>query len=152
MEQILGYNFRNKELLKKAFTHSTYANEHEIESNERLEFLGDSILGFVVSLILYEKNMGDEGVLTIARSNIVANEIIAKEIGGIEFRKNFLTGKCFDDKKDWNTKTKSGLFEAIVGAIYLDSGLTNAREFIERVFKKQDFRKAIFNAVEDKKR
>ena len=72
MEKI-GYRFRNPALLENALTHSSYANEghHGMESNERLEFLGDSVLGFVTAGYLFEKETGPEGMLTKLRAALV---------------------------------------------------------------------------------
>ena len=71
--QEIGYTFKNEQLLRQALTHSSYANEgHGVESYERLEFLGDSVLGFVTAQYLYEKDRGpDEGELTKLRAAVV---------------------------------------------------------------------------------
>lgn len=145
IENILGYNFIDKSILIKAFTHSTFANEHGIDSNEKLEFLGDSVLGFVVSTMLYDRDLNDEEVLTVARSKIVENENLqtkVDELGLIEF---LIYGKCFDKKKDLKERVKAGLFEAIVGAVYLDGGLENVKKFVVMIFDKKEVRKAIFS-------
>ena len=72
-EKIIGYAFKDKTLLERAFVHSSYANENNVESYERLEFLGDGVLGLVVAELLYEGS-GDEGVMTVRRSRIVSSE------------------------------------------------------------------------------
>lgn len=71
-EKIIGYAFKNKTLLERAFIHSSYANENNVESYERLEFLGDGVLGLIVAELLYEGS-GDEGVMTVRRSRIVSS-------------------------------------------------------------------------------
>ena len=77
MEKI-GYRFRNPALLENALTHSSYANEghHGMESNERLEFLGDSVLGFVTAGYLFEKETGPEGMLTKLRAALVCEKAL----------------------------------------------------------------------------
>ena len=71
IENIIGYTFNDKMLLRKCFTHSSYANEHGGENNELLEFFGDAILQFVVTEHLYKNSFGDEGKLTKKRADIV---------------------------------------------------------------------------------
>ena len=71
LEDIIGYHFKNKELLKTALTHSSYANEHDIECNERMEFLGDAVLELSMSKYLFSKIQLDEGVLTKTRAKAV---------------------------------------------------------------------------------
>jgi len=145
IENIIGYTFKDKSVLIKAFSHSTFANEHGIESNEKLEFLGDSVLGFLVSDMLYNKDLHDEETLTVARSKIVENENLCKKTDELGLTEYLIFGKCFDRKKDLQERVKAGLFEAVVAAIYLDGGLDSAKEFIAGVFLKKEVRKAIFS-------
>ena len=71
IESLIGYEFKNKDLLRQCFTHTSYANEHGEKNNELLEFFGDAIIQFVVTEYLYEKHLGDEGKLTTKRAKIV---------------------------------------------------------------------------------
>ena len=139
LELRLGYSFTNKELLITALTHKTYAFEAStpLEYNERLEFLGDSILNFVVAEQLYSSNKYfSEGELTRRRAVGVNNKLladVAKQLGIGEF---LYLGR--GEQKQGGSANLSNLanaVEAVIGAIYLDSGLDAAREFIlQKVF------------------
>lgn len=139
-EKSVGYGFRNNALLNQAFTHKSYANEKNMErssDNERLEFLGDSVLGVVMSHTLYNEYPGeDEGVLTRYKSQLVSGETlgrIAKELGLGEY---LLLGR--GEEASGGRKHVSNLMcamEAVIGAIFLDGGLKSAHGFISRVFR-----------------
>lgn len=78
-EKNIGYNFKNKELLKKALTHTSYAHDNKVESNEKLEFLGDSILEFITSEYLYKNYQKlREGEMTKVRATVVCEESLYK--------------------------------------------------------------------------
>ncbi len=134
--QKIGYVFNNVELLKTAFTHSSYANEHGTESYERLEFLGDSIVDFIIGYEVYTRfKKLAEGKLTVIRANIVSGNSLAEHfsptglIDCVRFGK-----KSFPTNKASMTKLYANLFESILGAIFIDSGenLDAAREFVLR--------------------
>ena len=133
-EEKINYSFKNKELLKNALTHKTYAFEAlaPIEYNERLEFLGDSILGFIVAEGLYKSNRYfSEGELTRRRSTLVNNNFLAKKASELGIGKFLFLGK--GEKKQDGNKNKTNLanaMEALIGAVYLDSGIKNAKKFI----------------------
>lgn len=139
LEERMGYVFENKDLLTTALTHKTYAFEAQtpLEFNERLEFLGDSILNFVVAELLYTSNRYfSEGELTRRRAIGVNNKLladIARDLGIGEF---LLLGR--GEVKQGGSLNQSNLanaMEAIIGAIYLDSGLSSARDFIlEKIY------------------
>nr|MBU1328782.1 ribonuclease III [Candidatus Omnitrophota bacterium] len=141
-EKSIGYGFRNKFLLNQALTHKSYANEKNMEcssDNERLEFLGDSVLGVIISHTLYTEYPGeDEGILTRYKSQLVSGETlarIAKEIGMGEY---ILLGK--GEESSGGRKHISNLMcalEAIIGAIFLDGGLKASHGFITRVFRSE---------------
>ena len=142
LEKKINYNFKNKVLLINALTHKTYAFEAEIplEFNERLEFLGDSILGFIVAEQLYKENKYfSEGELTRRRSIQINNRFLAKKANELGLGRFLLFGK--GEKKqngDRNPTNLANALEALIGAIYLDSDLDNVREFIY---------KSIFNLI-----
>jgi ribonuclease-3 len=135
LEDILNVHFKNKNHIKCALTHRSYLNEHPEciqEHNERLEFLGDAVLEFVVSENLFSKMQKPEGEMTNLRAAIVRAENladIAEEIGLERFL--FLSK---GEKKD-NGRAKryilANAFEAILGAIFVDGGIETARKFIE---------------------
>ena len=141
IEKKINYSFKNKDLLKHALTHKTYAFETEIpvDFNERLEFLGDSILGFVVAEQLYKGNKYfSEGELTRRRSTLVNNSFLAKRARELEVGRFLLFGKGEKRRNgDRNPTNLANALEALIGAVYLDSNLDNVRKFIfNNVFRK----------------
>ena len=134
LEKKINYYFKNKVLLINALTHKTYAFEAEnpLEFNERLEFLGDSILGFIVAEQLYKENKYfSEGELTRRRSTQINNRFLAKKANELGLGRFLLFGK--GEKKqngDRNPTNLANALEALIGAIYLDSDLDNVREFV----------------------
>ncbi len=134
LEDKIGYTFRNKELLEHALTHKTFAFEAEtpLEYNERLEFLGDSILNFIVAEQLYTSNRYfSEGELTRRRSSGVNNNFLAKVSKKLDIGKFLLLGKGEIKQNGANNRTNlANSLEALIGAIYLDSDINTVREFI----------------------
>lgn len=134
LQKKLGYTFMNKQLLTTALTHKTYAFEAlaPVEYNERLEFLGDSILSFVVSEHLYQSNTSfSEGELTRRRAIIVNNNMLADVATALGLGSYLLMGK--GEEKQQGAKNRTNLanaLEAVIGAIYLDSDLETVRGFI----------------------
>jgi ribonuclease-3 len=135
LEKKINYKFKNKELLKTALTHKTYAFEasNPIEFNERLEFLGDSILGYLVAEQLYKSNRYfSEGELTRRRSQLVNNRFLAQKAKEIRLGDYISFGK--GEKKqngDCNPKNLANALEALIGAVYLDSDLDTVWNFIK---------------------
>jgi ribonuclease-3 len=134
LEKKLGYKFTNKQLLTTALTHKTYAFEAQtpVEYNERLEFLGDSILSFVISEHLYQGNTSfSEGELTRRRAIIVNNNMLADVATNLTLGSFLLMGK--GELKQQGAKNRTNLanaLEAVIGAIYLDSDMETVRSFI----------------------
>ena len=128
----IGYEFRDAELLVAAITHASGA-QHRLASNERLEFLGDAILGFVVCESLYRLYPESlEGDLTRIKSVVVSRETCARisdELGLIDF---LIVGKGLAVNRPVPTSVLSDLFESLVAAIYLDGGLEPAKRLIDR--------------------
>jgi ribonuclease III len=133
VEQILGYKFSDRELLIKAFTHSS-AVDNRLSSNERMEFLGDSVLALVVCQALFERFTGYlEGDLTKVKSMLVSRSTcaaIAKQLGLPKFLK---IGKGMTSSKALTGSLAACVLEAIIAAIYIDGGLENARTFILKI-------------------
>ena len=128
IEEIIGYTFRDKSLLCTCFTHSSYANAHKTQSNERLEFLGDAVLGFLVAKALYALDGEDEGRMTERRQKFVSEEPLKECVERAGLDKFLLcTGGMVP-----SAKAVSSLFEAIVAGIYLDGGLKEAEKFVLR--------------------
>ena len=138
LEQGLGYTFRNKALLENALTHSSYANENRerhLPDNERLEFLGDSILGFVVAEYLY-RNVPDkpEGELTRIRADLVCERNLAEAAATIELGSYLLLGHGEEQgggrKRD---SIVSDAMESVIAASFMDGGFAAAKEIIDRL-------------------
>ena len=132
LENEIGYKFQNKELLKKALTHTSYAYENNVESNEKLEYLGDSILEFISSKYLYNnyKNL-NEGEMTKVRATVVCEESLYKVATKHNFSDFLYLGKS--ERMNNGHLSKAILadsVEAVIAAIYLDSNLEDVEKFI----------------------
>ena len=137
LEEKISYHFQDKHLLAQALTHSSYANEHRLDHNhcnERLEFLGDAVLEIVTSDFLYHKyTEKPEGDLTKIRASIVCEPTLAYCAEAINLGSYLFLGKGEDATGGRNRNSVvSDAMEAVIGAIYLDGGLANAKEFIHR--------------------
>ncbi len=137
LEETIGYEFKDKELLNIALTHSSYVNDHKISKTmdyERTEFLGDAVLELVTSEYLYKNYPNkDEGNMTKMRAGMVCEKalaITAKEIGlGKYLRLGFGEEKSGGRNRD---SIIADVVESVIGAIYLDGGIDKAKEFIHR--------------------
>lgn len=134
-QEVIGYKFTNIEYLKVALTHSSYANENReknVPFNERLEFLGDSVLGLVISRYLFENfPKHHEGKLTKMRASVVCEKSLWECAVNIELGKYLILGKG-EERMGGRTRMSilADAFEALIAAIYLDSGLETVREWI----------------------
>jgi len=129
--------FKNRKLYQQSFIHRSYLNEtkEKLASNERLEFLGDSILSFVVSEYLYS-NYPDftEGTLTNVRSLLVNTKTLAEAARELEFGKHLLLSKGEEEAGGReNPSLLADAFEAFIGALYLDQGINETRKFIKKI-------------------
>ena len=138
LEAGLGYTFRDKSILENALTHSSYANENRergLHDNERLEFLGDSILGFVVADYLY-RSFPDkpEGELTRIRADLVCEKNLARAAATIRLGSFLLLGHGEEHgggrKRD---SIVSDAMESVIAASYMDGGFSAAKEIIDRL-------------------
>lgn len=129
--------FKDNKLLEQAFIHRSYLNEttQELESNERLEFLGDSVLSFVVSKYLYATYPTfDEGILTNLRAMLVNTRTLAEVAKELEFGKLLKLSKGEEDSKGReNISLLADCFEAFVGALFIDQGVDEVAKFINSV-------------------
>ena len=135
-EQILNYKFNNVELLKNALTHSSFANEAHSHggSNERLEFLGDSVLSIVVSDYIYKNFKAlPEGELTKLRASLVCEKTLFSFAKQIRLGEFIMLGKG-EQNNQGNERASilSDAFEAVLAAIYLDGGIDAARKHVLR--------------------
>ena len=147
LQETIGYEFKDRALLKQALTHSSYANEHKMDHshcNERLEFLGDAVLELVTSDFLYHKYADlPEGELTKTRASIVCEPTLAACAGDIRLGERLYLGKGEEATGGrLRNSVVSDAFEALIGAVYLDGGLACARELITRF---------VLNDIEHKK-
>jgi ribonuclease-3 len=134
----LGYTFRDLELLKLALTHPSVAHElgTPMQTNQRLEFLGDAVLQLALTRELYEKFPAfDEGPLTKARAKLVNRQTLAEHAGGLDLGAHLLLSRGEDTHGGRSRPSAlADAYEALVGAVFLDGGFEAAREFILREF------------------
>ncbi|MBN6205955.1 ribonuclease III [Ralstonia pickettii] len=142
LEQHLGIKFKNPNLLKQAFTHSSYVNEHKGKSfhdNERLEFLGDAVLELAVSQYLFTQNEEmPEGDMTKLRAAIVCEPSLVSFARELQFGEYLLLGKGEEQTGGRERPAiLADAFEAFLGALYVDQGYEKANAFLEQyVFEK----------------
>ncbi len=142
LEKFFGLDFQNRQLLKTALTPSSYANEHNIESNERLEFVGDAVLDLIMARYLYEKdNHYNEGDLTKRRARYVCEAALVEFAKACDLGQYVLLGHG-EEKSGGRDRHAllADAFEAFVGAVFLDKGL-------EEVYKVAD--KVVFPFIEE---
>ena len=137
LEDRIGYCFQRKNLLRQAMIHSSFANEHQIDKldcNERLEFLGDAVLEVMSSDFLYRQYpTKPEGELTKIRASLVCEPTLAYCASEIELGNYLLLGKGEEATGGRSRDSVvSDAMEALIGAIYLDGGFANAKEFVHR--------------------
>ena len=134
-EEVLGHPFRDRELLLACFTHKSYANVFGGEHNERLEFLGDAVLGLAVTEELFGRRSEDEGKLTERRKGYVSQSALEhaeKKAGLMRFL------RYSGGEHNVGGKTASNLFEACVAGLYLDGGMDAVRKFLHRYLSETD--------------
>ena len=130
IEQTLDYVFQDKSLLEESFTHSSAADER-LSSNERLEFLGDAVLGLVICDALFTRfERYLEGDLTKLKSSLVSRSTCAKITQSLELRRFLRVGKGMSRSRELPMSIEAGLLEAVIGAIYQDGGFEAAKAFI----------------------
>ncbi len=132
IEKSIGYTFKDKSLLKKALTHTSYAYEHKVESNEKLEFLGDSILEFISSKYIYNNYKKlKEGEMTKVRAEVVCEASLYKVAKAHNFSDFILIGKSeANNNGNYKPAILADSIEATIAAIYFDGGLDAAERFI----------------------
>ncbi len=134
LEEKIGVKFKNLDLLKQAYVHRSYLNEHRdfyLKHNERLEFLGDAVMELVVTEFLYKNYPNPEGELTNWRAALVNTQMISKQAQRLGFNDYLLLSR--GESKDMGKAREiilANSFEATIGAIYLDQGYDKANEFI----------------------
>jgi ribonuclease-3 len=128
LEKIINLKFKNQKLLKQSLTHKSYDSEH---SNEKLEFIGDRVLGLVISKNLYEKYPNDkEGSLDKKLASLVNKKKCLEVANSINLKKFILVGNSKKKIESIEDKIVSDACESLIGAIYLDKGLEATEKFI----------------------
>ncbi len=161
LESKINYNFKNKSLLFLALTHSSYANEHSLVSNERLEFLGDAVLELAMSKYLYNNETQDEGILTKKRAKLVCENALNIYASKIDFNKYILLGHGEEATGGRNRKAIiADALEALLGAVFLDGGFDKALSLVLNLFvpyinealKNQDYKSILQEKLQSEKR
>ncbi|OGD95627.1 ribonuclease III [Candidatus Curtissbacteria bacterium RIFCSPHIGHO2_12_FULL_38_9b] len=142
LQQTIGIKFINIDLLNNAFVHRSYLNEHKNykgNSNERLEFLGDSVLSLVVSIYLYKRlPKSTEGELTMLRASLVRTETLSKLALSLNLGTYLYLSKGEEESNGRNSRSiLANTFEALIGAIYLDQGLLKTQKVLEKLILKK---------------
>ena len=165
LEVAIGYRFQNITLVQNALTHSSYANEHwhnSLMSNERLEFMGDSVLGMVVAEHLY-RNFPDrpEGELTRMRADMVCEQALAQVAERIDLGKHLMLGRGEEQSGGRNRASiLADAVESVIAAMFLDGGMDAAKAFIDRFvlcdvpvtkLHNADYKTALQEKVQEKK-
>lgn len=135
LEQFFGLEFKDKDLLKTALTHSSYANENGCESNERLEFIGDAVLDLLMGEYLYSKYKGyNEGDLTKKRAKNVCESALVEYAKECNLKDYLLLGKG-EEKSGGRDRVslQADAFEAFIGAVYLDKGLDETYKVFDKI-------------------
>ncbi|MEW6401356.1 MAG: ribonuclease III [Chloroflexota bacterium] len=149
----LGLNFSNQALLTRALTHRSYVNEHPdaVEDNERLEFLGDAVLDFIVGAWVYHRFPEmPEGDLTKLRSALVRNDQLAVFARRLELGRAIRLGRGESSSGGHKRDTLLGsAFEALIGALYLESGLRAVEAFVNPML--EEVRESVLDAIHDPK-
>ena len=132
--QIANYKFKNEELIQRALTHASKSEQNY----ERLEFLGDSILDFLVSEYFYNNCCENEGKLTVHRSQYVSENYLSRVFDNLKLEKLVKLGKSYQG--EISNAIKGDIVESIIAAIYLDGGLEQAKMFIYNNFELEKFK------------
>lgn len=141
LEETLEYRFQERELLLRSLSHRSFANEYDedVHDNEVLEFLGDAVLGFVVSEMLYRRHPNlSEGQMSKLKAFLVSAGMLARKAEDIDLGSYLLLGKG-EEKTDGRGKDSllANAFEAVVAALYLDGGMPVAAGFLDRMLSPQ---------------
>ncbi|MDY0210404.1 MAG: ribonuclease III [Acholeplasma sp.] len=134
LETLLEVDFKDKELLKQAVTHASYANEHDCSDNERLEFLGDAVIGLLMGELLFKKGISTEGEMSKKRAQAVCEEALNQYAVTIGLPKFLLLGKGGElSNGRANPSIIADAFEAVFGAVYLDRGFSETKKLFNRI-------------------
>ena len=149
LENLIGYEFKDKTLLNTALTHQSYANDNMTESYERLEFLGDAIIEFVVTDFVYNNLNFEVGVLTKLRASLVSTDYLVGISKTLGLDKLALRSKSLSQL---GKKNIADLFESLIGSVYVDGGLEEAKKLIDKYIIKgmENIRFVLKNSIDYK--
>lgn len=149
LENLIGYEFKDKTLLNTALTHQSYANDNMTESYERLEFLGDAIIEFVVTDFVYNNLNFEVGVLTKLRASLVSTDYLVGISKNLGLDKLALRSKSLSQL---GKKNIADLFESLIGSVYVDGGLEEAKKLIDKYIIKgmENIRFVLKNSIDYK--
>lgn len=128
----LNLPYKDESIYERALTHASYANENQTEKNEKLEFLGDSVIGLLMSDYLYREDLADEGTMTKRRAQAVCEEALVKYAETINLKEFLKLGRG-ELHKGPNDAMIADAFEALFGAIYLDLGFSWALKLFNKI-------------------
>ena len=132
--KIIGYSFKNKSLIKTALTHSSFSKQNKINNNERLEFLGDRVLGLIISSEIFKKNLSStEGELAKQQSFLVCKNTLKKVANNIKLGEFINCTQSL--KKNSLDSVIANTLEALIAAIYLDSNINQASKIVLKLWK-----------------
>lgn len=129
IERIIGYTFKDISLLNTALTHSSYAKEYGVESYEKLEFLGDTVLQFAITNYIFKEKSINEGQLSKLRASLVSTDNLSSICDKLDITRFIRLGKSL---KNPTTSIKEDVIESIIASIYLDGGYDKANEFVSK--------------------
>jgi len=131
IEKKIGHVFKNKDLLRQAFVHSSYANEENIPDNERMEFFGDAVLEYISSEYLYNRYPDcDAGELSKLRSQVVSADGLRPVVDEMDILDSLQVSCGAGKIKSLSKKIEANLYEAVLCAVYLDGGMKAAQKFV----------------------
>lgn len=134
VQSLIGYTFNDCKYLMAAFIHSSYANEHPTAGNERIEFLGDCVLDFLVGEKLFlADRTASEGDLSAKRASIVSRAPLARIVDKLGLMQYLQVGAGVN-KNSFSDKKRSDVFEALLGAVYLDGGLEACKTVLDKIY------------------
>lgn len=134
IQSLIGYTFNDCTYLRAAFIHSSYANEHPTSNNERIEFLGDCVLDFLVGEKLFlADRTASEGDLSAKRASIVSRAPLARIVDKLGLMQYLQVGVGVN-KNSFSDKKRSDVFEALLGAVYLDGGLEACKTVLDKIY------------------
>lgn len=136
-ESVIGYRFQDRELLQRCLTHASIATTR-LHSNERLEFLGDAVLGMIICEILFERFPNcPEGELTRMKSSLVSRSTCARVSRRAGLELHMFLGKGLMQDRSIPNSIRAAIFESLLAGVYLDGGWDAARSFVRRVMEKE---------------